>query len=162
MAMTDAERREALAKLGLGADGPALTVAPQPDVPARAAEPVVVAEPGGMPDDEAITTVLVAHGVTGEVAYRAAFDTFKASAKTHGRAASSPLNKALSARIQTLQARARREAGEVRKEAKADTTGYVREKARESQTQKAAEAALEAVLALLKQRGIDLTQEGEA
>jgi hypothetical protein len=169
MAMTDAERRAALDRMGLAPDGPALTVAPQPDVPARepvdAPAPVVAAEPGGMPDDEAITALLAQHGTTGEDAYRTVFDAFKLSAKTHGRAVSSPHNTALSARIKMLQARARRQQSDAKKEAK-QTSGYVRERARESQAQKAAEAAAEAVLdivlAKLREQGIDIDLGGQA
>jgi len=157
MSMNDMQRRSMLAELGLSAQGETLTVAPPPTAPAVAGavasppEPV----PGELPSDEQLMAVLQEHGMTGEAAYRACFDAFKLSGRTHGKALSSPFNKALSARVQMLQSRARRLPD------RPEPTGYVRSKARASTTQTAAEVAVAAVVELLTRSGIpiDMTRE---
>jgi len=156
MPMDEAQRRSTLAALGLSAEGEALTVAPSPAAPATvgaAVSPLPKPASEGLPSDQDLTAVLAEHGMTGEAAYRACFDRFKLSGKAHGKATSSPFNKALSQRIQMLQSRA------ARLPERPEPTGYVRDRARASTAQAASEAAVMAVVELLAANGIHLTTQ---
>jgi len=148
MPMTDTQRREHLAALGLAPDGPTLVVTPPVDaVPEAPAAPAPVATPvqtpglPALPPDE----LLLADG---------AFDRHKLSARDHGRAVSSPFNKLLHARICTLTARVQREAHAATKTA---TTGHVRNRARDAATDRTAQVAIETVLALLAEHGMSVS-----
>lgn len=147
MALSEADRRELLADLGLSPDGESLTIAPQPEAASAEPEP---APPTQRPDVEALTDEqLLAPG---------AFDRHKLAKSEVGKLVSSPHNIRLYARIQeavTNQRNAERAHRLAAKhERKKEERTHVRQKVRAATATKAAEAVLEAMSA----SGIDLDE----
>lgn len=172
MTMTEVERATMLAELGLAPDGTTLapatpTITPEAATPAAEPEqaPAPVPTPVQTWYGDAATPPCNLWAQTGivpdltsltdeQLLVQDAFDTYKLEKRFHGKATSQPHNKLLQRLLNEARNRQRMQRQEAKREAKKDDNGYVREKARARATEEAATVAVEAVLALLKEKGV--------
>lgn len=146
MAVSDADRRAILAKIGLDPDGEVLGLIAEPEAPAKATPPART--PVDIPDVEQLTDE--------QLLNPAAFDHHKLESSKVGRAISSPHNKRLYARITDAKNRLRDAEQAAKRDAKAERKkedrNHVREKVKADTANRAAQGVLEA----MKVAGIDL------
>jgi hypothetical protein len=157
MALSEQDRREILADIGLAADGEALTLLERPEIPAKTVAAKVVKQPiqtdVKTPDVEALTDE--------QLLAADAFERYKLRASEVGRAISSPHNKRLHARIIDAKDRLRKSEQEMKRNAKdqrkKEDRTHVRDKVKADTANRAAQGVLEA----MKEAGIDLDQLAE-
>lgn len=147
MALSEADRQQLLADIGLEPEGEHLTLAAPPEAPAV----VPVSTGVGIPDVEALTNE--------QLLAPDAFDRYKLAAREVGRVVSSPYNQRLYARIQELRNRLREAELQGRREAREARRKEGRTHVREKVKADTVERTKAAVLAELRAAGV-LPEEG--